>query len=252
MRNDLCDFNDSYIVVTGKITATNPGNDDNVYNRKVSLKNASLFFNCTLKINSQLIENAQDLHIVMPIYNLLYYSKNFRKSTESFWNYYPDMPKSGNDNNANLKQRIIYPIKDSESFNYKTKLVGNVPGIADPADGDDIERELDDIKIVVPLKNISNFMFNLDFLLINSEIELILKGSEDCALTEKARREFRAAEDGPPALDEVPAINRSKDLKFSVIECELYVPVITLQTEYQNQLYKDLKTGISIDFQWNK
>ena len=134
------------------------------------------------------------------MYNLLYYSKNFRKTTGSFCNYYPDKRKSGHDNNANLGQRIIYPIKDSESFNYKTKLIGNVPGIADPANGNDTERELEDIKIVVPLKNISNSMFNLDFLLINSEIELILKWTEDCVLTEKATREFRAAEDGPPAL----------------------------------------------------
>ena len=77
MRNDLCDFNDVYIVVTGKITATNPGNDDNVYNRKVSLKNSAPFFNCTLRINSQLIEDAQDLDIVISMYNLLYYSKIF-------------------------------------------------------------------------------------------------------------------------------------------------------------------------------
>ena len=129
-------------------------------------------------------------------------------------------------------------------------MIANVPGVPDPADGDDIERELEDIKIVVPLKNVSNFLFNLDFLLINSEIELILKGTEDCDLTEKATREFKA--DGPPALDEVPAINRPKDLKFSIIDCKLYVPVVTVQTEYQNQLYKDLKTGISIDFKWNK
>ena len=86
------------------------------------------------------------------MYNLLYYSKNFRKTTGS-----------------------IYPTKDSESFNYKTKLIGNVPGVADLTHADDIERELEDIKIVVPLKDISNFMFNLDFSLINSEIELILK-----------------------------------------------------------------------------
>ena len=251
LRNDLCDFNDGYIVVTGKITTTNPGNDDDVYNRKVSLKNSVPFFNCTLRINSKLIEDAQDLDILIPMYNLLYYSKNFRKTTASFWNYYPDIPKSGH-NDDNLRERIIYPIKDSESFNYKTKLIGNVPGVADPADGDDIERELEDIKFVVPLKNISNFMFNLDFLLINSEIELILKWAEDCVLTEKATREFKAAEDSPPALDEVAAINRPKDLKFSVIDCKLYVPVVTLQTEYQNQLYKDLKTGISIDFTWNK
>ena len=223
MRNDLCDFNDVYIVVTGKITVTNPGNDDNVYNRKGSFKNSAPFFNCTLRINSQLIEGAQDLDIVIPMYNLLYYSKNFRKTTGSFWNYYRDMPKSGHDNNANLRQRIIYPIKESESFNYKTKLIGNIPGVADPANGNDIERELEDIKIVVPLKNISNFMFNLDFLLINSEIELILKWTEDCVLTEKATREFKAAEDGPPALDEVAAINRLKNLKFSVTDCKLII-----------------------------
>ena len=61
-----------------------------------------------------------------------------------------------------------------------------------------------------------------------------------------------AAEDGPPSLHEVAAINRPKDLKFSVTECKLYVPVVTLQTQYQNHLYKDLKTGISIDFKWSK
>ena len=95
-------------------------------------------------------------------------------------------------------------------------------------------------------------MFNLDFLLINSETELILKWTEDRVLAEKATREFRAAEDGPPALDEVSVINRPKDLKFSVIDCKLYAAVVTLQTEYQNQLYKVLKTGISIDFAWIK
>ena len=148
LRNDLCDFNDAYIVVTGKITVANPGNDDNVYNRKVSCKNSVPFSNCTRRINSQLIEDAQDLDIAIPMYNLLYDSKNFRKTTGSFWNYYPDMPKLGHDNNANLRQRVIYPIKDSEIFNYKTKLIDNVPRVADPASGDDIERELEDKKIL--------------------------------------------------------------------------------------------------------
>ena len=224
MRNDLCNFNDAYIVVTGKITATNPGNDDNQYNRKVSLKHSVPFFNCTLKINSQLIEDAQDLDIVIPMYNLLYYSKNFRKTTGSFWNYYPDMPKSGHDNNVNLRQRIIYPIKDSESFNYKTKLVGNVDAAAADAADNDAKTDLEDIKIVVPLKNLSNFMFNLDFLLISSEIELILKWTEDCVLTERAQLLPDAG------VDAVPVINRPKDLKFSITDFKLYVPVVTLQT----------------------
>ena len=124
LRNDLCDFNDAYIVVTGKITATNPGNNNNVYNRKVSLKKSAPFFNCILKINNQLTEDAQDLDIVTYL-DILYYSKNFRKITGSFWNYYADIPKSGHDDNANLRQRIIYPIEDSGSFDYKTKLIGN-------------------------------------------------------------------------------------------------------------------------------
>ena len=68
-------------------------------------------------------------------------------------------------------------------------MIGNLPGVAELANGDDIQRKLEDIKIVLPLKNMSNFMFNLDFLLINSEIELILKWTEDCVLTEKATRE---------------------------------------------------------------
>ena len=248
LKNDLCDFNDAYIVVTGTITATIPSNDDNVYNRKCSVKNSAPFSNCTLRINSQLIEDAQDLDNVNPMYHLLYYSKDSRKITGSFWNYYPDMPKSAHDNNANLRQRIIYPIKNSESFNYKTKLIGNVPGVTDPANGDDIERELENIKIVVPLKNISNFMFNLDFLLINSEIELILKWTEDYVLTKKATREELPAGDDPAAEPAVNAISRPKDLKFSVTDYKLYVLVVTLQTEYQNQLCKDLKTGISIDY----
>ena len=81
---DLCDFNDAYIVVPGKITVTNPGNDDNVYSRKVFLKNSTPFFNCILRINSQLIEDVQDLDIVIPMYNLLYYSKILEKQQNLF------------------------------------------------------------------------------------------------------------------------------------------------------------------------
>ena len=58
IRDDLCNFNDGYIVVKGKITVTNPGNDLNEYDRKESSKNYASFFNCILKINDQLIEDA--------------------------------------------------------------------------------------------------------------------------------------------------------------------------------------------------
>ena len=71
-------------------------------------------------------------------------------------------------------------------------------------------------------------------------------------MTEKATREELPSGDDPAVEPAVNAINRPKDLKFSVTDCKLYVPVVTLQTEYQNKLYEDLKTGISIDFTWNK
>ena len=87
--------------------------------------------------------------------------------------------------------------------------------------------------------------------MINSETELILKWTKNCVLTEKATREFKPYPQNT-AQDAVPAINRPEDLKFSITDCKLYVPVVTLQTKYQNQLYKDLKTVISIDFTWSK
>ena len=72
------------------------------------------------------------------MYNLLYYSKNFRKTTGSFWNYYPDMPANlgqydPNPNHLDTaaiisRKRIFYTIKDSESFNHTTKLVDTLPG----------------------------------------------------------------------------------------------------------------------------
>ena len=103
----------------------------------------------------------------MPIYNLLYYSKNFINTTGSFWNYYPDISKSGYNDDNNARTRIFYPFKESESFDYKTKLAGG------KLPAGEVNAELEDVKVFVPLKNLSNFMFNLDILLINAEIELI-------------------------------------------------------------------------------
>ena len=103
------------------------------------------------------------------------------------------MPSSGYNNDN--RDRIFYSIKGSESFDYKTKLVGTLP------DGED---ELENIKIVVPLKNLINFMFNLKFLMINSEIELILKWTQDFVLTRKATRQ-EIAEGDDPATE--PTVN---------------------------------------------
>ena len=82
LRSDLCDYNDAYIVVIGKITVANP--DAAAYDKKLPLKNNAPFISCVTKINSNLLEDAQDLDIVMPLYNLLYYSKIIQKQLEVY------------------------------------------------------------------------------------------------------------------------------------------------------------------------
>ena len=127
-------------------------------------------------------------------------------------------------------------MKDSESFDYKTKLVDKSP---------ENENELENIKIVVPLKNLNRFICSFNTLLINSEIELIIKWSQNCVLTEKTTRGAKAAvpaQGGNPEQKAVDAINAPSALKSIVTDCKLYVPVVTLQAEYENKLYEELKT----------
>ena len=100
LRSDLCDFSDPYIVVNEEITVTNPNND--AYDKKLAFKNNAPFTSCISKVNNFLIDNAEDLDIVMPMYNFLEYSKNYRKTTGSLWNYYRDEPNSGAVGNIKL------------------------------------------------------------------------------------------------------------------------------------------------------
>ena len=86
LRSNLCDYSDAYILVKGTITVTAPGvnnNPNNISDKRngpVILKNNAPFVSCITRINSELIEDADDLDIVMPIYNLLEYSNNYRKT----------------------------------------------------------------------------------------------------------------------------------------------------------------------------
>ena len=179
----------------------------------------------------------------MPVYNLLYYSENFRKTTGSFWNYHPDKPNSMYTVRADVpinereRKKIFRSIRNSESFDYKTKFINVLPAAADLDNGNDVGTESEDIKIIIPLKNLSAFITSLNFLMINTEIELILKWNQNFVLTGKATREQKdavAAHGGNPGLDEVDEINRPKDLKFRIKDCKLYVPVVTLQEKYDN------------------
>ena len=91
LRSDLCDYSDAYIVVKGTITLDGAANA-NKRNKGTAFKNNAPFISCISKINNTLIDNAEDLDVVMPMYNLLEYSKSYRKTTGSLWNYYRDEP----------------------------------------------------------------------------------------------------------------------------------------------------------------
>ena len=130
-RADLCDFSDAYIVVKVILTVTEP--DDAKRNRAIAFTNNAPFINGISKINDKLIDNAEDLDVVMPTYNLLEYSKNYKKTTGRLWNYYRD--ESSNPLSS-----------DSEPFKYKASITGN------SYRGDCVNKVgKNEIEIVVPL-----------------------------------------------------------------------------------------------------
>ena len=103
LRSGICDYSDAQIVVKGDITVTDPVN--NLYDKKIAFNNAP-FTSCVLKINNTLIDNAEYLYIVMPMYNLNEYSKNYLKATRRLWNYYRDELNSGAEGSINYSIKI--------------------------------------------------------------------------------------------------------------------------------------------------
>ena len=98
LRSNLCDYSDAYILVKGTITVAGNNLRDR-QNRPLILKNNAPFISCITRINGELIEDADDLDIVIPMYNLLEYSKNCRKTIGSLYNYYRDELSDDADNN---------------------------------------------------------------------------------------------------------------------------------------------------------
>ena len=117
LRSDLCDFSDVYIAVKGTITVSDPTNAN--YDKKLAFKNNAPFTSCISKINNTLIDNAEDLDIVIPMFNLLEYSENYRKTTGSLWNYYRDEP---NNSIGGRNNNVDYSIEDSNSFHNYRKI----------------------------------------------------------------------------------------------------------------------------------
>ena len=207
LRSDLCNFSDVYIVVEGDITLEGD-NDANKRNKNLVFKNNASFINCISKINGIKIDNAEDLDVVIPMYNLLEYSKNYRKTTCSLWNYYRDEPSN--------------PLaSNSESFKYKTSIVEKTPQNND---------SLTNAKVVTPLKHLSNFWKSLAIPLVNCEVELILTWSKNYVLADMT---VNAAAN--------PTIVASSGATFKITDTKLCVPVVTLSKENDTQILEQLK-----------
>ena len=203
------------------------------FDRRLTLKNNAPFISCISKINDELVENAEDLDIVIPMYNFLEYSKNYEKTSGSLFNYYRDEPNKAeiaNDNGA-----INISIRNSKSFDYKTEIIGSL---------DAGEDEKEDVKIAIPLKYLGNFWRSLDIPLINCEITLVLSWNKECVPVGRAFRGLPAAA--------ANRINSPTSAKFEITDCKLYVPVFTLSAENDNKLLKQLKSGFRITKKWNK
>ena len=80
IKSSLCDYSDAYILVTGNITAV--GNDANT---KGAFKNCAPFMKCVTHINHEHVDTADNLDIVMPMYNLIEYSDNYSDTLGSLW-----------------------------------------------------------------------------------------------------------------------------------------------------------------------
>ena len=107
LKSSLFDYANAYILVKGTITITGSGDDTaarqaDERDKGVMFKNCVPFTKCISRINGTDIDNAQDIDIVMPIYNLTEYSDNYLKTSGSLWQYYKDDPNN-NLNHLNLK-----------------------------------------------------------------------------------------------------------------------------------------------------
>ena len=222
LKSSLCDYSDAYILVKATISVNNSaaaGAAANNTNKKVIFKNCSPFTNCISEINNSQIDNAKDIDIVMPMYNLIEYSDNYAKTTGSLWQYCKDIPAR----NANANDVITEFTEGNltDSFKFKAKITGQT--------GNDGTK---DVEIMVPLKYLSNFWRTLETTLINCEVNLILTWSSTCAL--------------------IATVSPNQNATFAITDTKLYVPVVTLSTQENRKFFQQLKSGFKRVINWNK
>ena len=211
LKSSLCDYSDAYILVKGTISVNNSaaaGAAANNANKKVIFKNCAPFTNCISEINNTQIDNAKDIDIVMPMYNLIEYSDNYAKTTGSLWQYCEDIPAR----NANAND-VITEFTESnltDSFKFKVKITAKTGNGGTK-----------DVEIMVPRKYLSKFWRTLEMPLINCEVNVILTWSSSCVL--------------------IATVNPNQNATFAITDTKLYVPVVTLSTQEDTKIPSTIK-----------
>ena len=208
LKPNLCDYAEAYILVNGTIRAAATNN-----NTKLALKNCAPFTKCNLEINDEHVDTAENLDIVMPMYNLIEYSDNYQDSSATLYQYKRDEPP---DNIANNLTQV-----NSTSFKYKIKLLGN-PVL------DGAIAKLS-VKIVVRLKYLSNFFRSLEMPLINCKIKLNLTWKKECVLSTDAG-----------------------DAVFIINDIKMYVSVVTLSKEDNKDFIEQQNKGFQRSIYWKE
>ena len=185
----------------------------------VKFKNCAPFKTCTLRINDELLEEAENLGIVSPMYNLFEFSDNYEDSTGSLYQFKRDEITTGDNGNIDIA------VDNSTPFAYKANLVGAVP--ANSAD------KKYEAKMVVPLKYLSKFFRSLEMPLINYKISLELTWSKNCVLSANAG-------------------NNNDAVTFKMTDAKLYVPIVSLSSKDTSHLSKLLSEGFKRSVFWNK
>ena len=211
----MCDYAEAYILVDGTIRAGGAN-----ANTRLALKNCAPFTKCNLEINDEHIDTAENLDIVMPMYNLIEYSNNYQDSSATLYQYKRDEPPDNITNN--LAQN------SSTSFDYKIKLLG------DPEVNNNIAKR--NVKVFVPLKYLSNFFRSLEIPLINCKIKLNLTWKKDCVLS----------------TDADDAANPRNNAVFIINDTKLYVPVVTLSKEDNKDFIEQQNKGFQRSIYWNE
>ena len=209
LKPNLCDYAEAYILVNGTIRATSAVNAT-----RLALKNCAPFTKCNLEINDEHVDTAENLDIVMPMYNLIEYSDNYQDSSATLYQYKRGEPPE-DDAVADLTA------DNSDSLKYKIKLLGNVTEVVGV-------RRLN-VKIVVPLKYLGNFFRSLEMPLINCKIKLNLTWKKECVLSTGA-----------------------SEAVFIINDTKLYVPVVTLSKEDNKDFIEQQNKGFQRSIYWNE